>query len=207
MRAPSEKTIGRNRGRDGAMDCNSPSNCFPGIEILHHRSRTENRAEGFRVGPGAVPLQNFRRRARFVPLLFKLVEGFAAGEAGSALVVALLLGFFDVDFVLFGVVGDVVDVPGRPVGNNFLLQIFENFFGIAFERIAIAGAAAAEAEEQIAFVVDLRSAGDQLEIPIAVDRVSSRIARLSRVTVASPSCIRASKSALRMLMPGIGAEA
>ncbi len=82
---------------------------------------------------------------------------------------SLLFRFFRVDLVARGIIRDVINLLRGPVGDYLFREIFEDFGRFAFERIAIAGAAAAESEQQIALVVNFGSAGDQLEFPVTVD--------------------------------------
>src|SRR6202041_47219 len=70
-----------------------------------------------------------------------------------------------------GMVGVRVIFWAGAVGIFFFLHVFENFSGVALERVAVAGAAAAETEEDVAFVINFGGAGDQLHIPISLDGV------------------------------------
>src|ERR1700730_210912 len=138
--------------------------------IFRHWSGPENGSKRLGVRPGAIVLQDFLGWALLAPLLVKIVERLAAGEACAALLVPEFLGFLDAQLAALRIVSETIDLLRGPIRNDVFHQIFENEFWISFERIAVTGPPSAEAEEQIAFFINLGRARDQLVVPVSVDR-------------------------------------
>src|ERR1700733_8325056 len=160
--APSENTMGRNSERGGGVPCSSPLSIWRGVRIpfIACALWAEAGAGGFRVRPGAVPLQDFFGRTELAPILLEFVEGFAAGLRHTAFFVAKLFGFFGIELAAGRIVRDAIDILRGGVGDDLLLYVFKNFRRVAFKRISVSGPAAAETEKHIAFVIDFGSARD-----------------------------------------------
>src|SRR5262245_18861156 len=99
----------------------------------------------------------------------KFVERLASREARTPLLIPLLFRLFEIQLSPLGFIRNAVYVLSGPIRDNVLAQVFEDLFGIAFKRVAVAGATAAESKQQISLVVDLRRTGDQLDLPGAID--------------------------------------
>src|ERR1700733_8681881 len=72
------------------------------------------------VGPGSVKLENLFRGAELAPLVLEIVEALSTRQSSAPFLVAKLFGFFRIELLAFGVVGDFVDIPGRPFRDDLL---------------------------------------------------------------------------------------
>src|SRR2546430_7394949 len=108
--------MGRKSARGGANPYNSPRTACQALNVSAIiDSGTENRSGRLRVRPGAIPLQDFLRRAQLSPFAFKCVVRLAPPEPRPALRIALLFGFLCIELAPLGIVSDAINVLRRPV--------------------------------------------------------------------------------------------